>query len=89
MPPTIKGVVILVTNMGAVREAFVSNDVCKPLVLAVESAASAIDVALPVEVTMPVRFAFVVTVAALPDIFVWSPVLVPLKLVAEIAPVKT
>lgn len=33
--------------------------------------------ALPTDVTSPVRFAFVVTVAAFPDILVWSPVFVP------------
>jgi hypothetical protein len=35
-----------------------------------ERAASAIAVAFPTDVTTPVRFAFVVTVAALADIFV-------------------
>ena len=40
----------------------------------------AIAVALPVEVTGPVRFALVVTVAALPVILIWSPVFVPDKL---------
>jgi len=34
-------------------------------------------VAFPTEVTSPVRFALVVTVAALPEILVWSPVLEP------------
>ena len=37
----------------------------------------AIDVALPEEVMTPVRLASVVTVAALPVMFVWSPVLTP------------
>ena len=43
--------------------------VCKPLVLAIDNAPSAIAVALPVLVTTPVKLAFVVTVAAFPPIF--------------------
>ena len=42
------------------------------------SSGSAIVVALPTDVIGPVRFAFVVTVAAFPAMFVWSPVFVPL-----------
>ena len=40
------------------------------MVFAIDSAASAIAVALPSLVITPVRLALVVTVAALPDIFV-------------------
>ena len=43
-----------------------SNSVCKPVVLAIDKAPSAIAVAFPTLVTGPVKFAFVVTVAALP-----------------------
>ena len=43
-----------------------SNAACKPLVLAIDKAPSAIAVAFPTLVTGPVKFAFVVTVAALP-----------------------
>jgi hypothetical protein len=45
---------------------------------------AAIEVALPTDVTSPVMLAFVVTVAALPEIFVWSPVFVPLTAVAPV-----
>lgn len=44
--------------------------VCRPDVLAIERALSAMAVALPTLVTGQVRLAFVVTVAAFPDIFV-------------------
>ena len=47
-----------------------SKAVCSPDVLAIDNAASAIAVALPTDVTGPVRFALVVTVAALPVILV-------------------
>ena len=50
-------------------------------------------VTLPILVTTPERLAFVVTVAALPVILVWSPVLVPElepeKFDAEMVPVVT
>ena len=42
--------------------------VCKPFVLAIDNAPSAIAVAFPVLVTTPVKFALVVTVAAFPVI---------------------
>ena len=67
-PPVVIGLVILA-----------SIAACSPEVFAIESAASAIAVALPTLVTTPVRLAFVVTVAALPEIVVWSPVFVPLE----------
>lgn len=47
----------------------------------------AMAVAFPTDVIGPVRFAFVVTVAAFPDIFVWSPVFVPDRFDPVIAPV--
>ena len=53
-------------NVGDAKGAFASKAVCKPLVLAIDNAPSAIAVALPTLVTTPVKFAFVVTVAALP-----------------------
>ena len=53
-------------NVGLARGAFASKAVCKPLVLAIDNAPSAIAVALPTLVTTPVKFALVVTVAALP-----------------------
>ena len=49
----------------------------RPLTIDSESALAAIDVALPVDVTGPVKFASVVTVAALPVMLPVS-VLVPL-----------
>lgn len=57
---------------------FPSNAVCNPDVLAIESAASAIDVAFPTDVTTPVRLALVVTFPAV------SPEAVPVRLVAVI-----
>lgn len=53
-------------NVGDARGAFASRAVCNPDVFAIESAASAIAVAFPVDVTTPVKLALVVTVAALP-----------------------
>ena len=55
-------------NIGEASGAFKSKAVCKPLVLAIDKAPSAIAVALPTLVTGPVKFALVVTVAALPEI---------------------
>lgn len=52
------------------NNALASNAVCNPDVLAIDKAASAMAVALPVDVTGPVKLAFVVTVAALPGILV-------------------
>jgi len=53
-------------SVGDAKGAFASKAVCKPLVLAIDNAPSAISVALPTLVTTPVKFALVVTVAALP-----------------------
>jgi len=47
-------------NVGEARGALSSRAVCNPEVLAIDSAASAIAVAFPVEVTTPVRLALVV-----------------------------
>jgi len=47
---------------------FPSRAVCRPEVLAIERALSAIAVAFPTDVTTPVRLALVVTVAAFPVI---------------------
>jgi hypothetical protein len=47
----------------------------------------AMEVALPTDVIGPVRLALVVTVAALPEMFVWSPVFVLLRLLPVTAPV--
>ena len=46
-------------NVGDASGAFKSKAVCKPSVLAIAKAASAIDVALPTLVTTPVKFALV------------------------------
>ena len=62
-------------KVGEARAALASSAVCNPVVLAIDSAASAIAVALPVEVTTPVRFAFVVTFPAV------SPEAVPVTFV--------
>ena len=58
------GRVGLPVKVGEARGALASRAVCNPEVLAIDSAASAIAVAFPVEVTTPVRLAFVVTVVA-------------------------
>ena len=71
-----------------------SSAACNPLVLAMLKAASAIAVVLPDEVTTPVRFAFVVTVDALPvkaptnvsEVTEVSPVMVAGKLNTGVAP---
>lgn len=76
------GIVTVPVNVGEARGAFASRAVCSPDVFAIDSAASAIAVALPVDVTTPVRFAFVVTVAAFPQIL--RAVAVPERLVAVI-----
>jgi len=54
------GRVGLPVKVGEARGALASRAVCNPEVLAIDSAASAIAVAFPVEVTTPVRLAFVV-----------------------------
>ena len=83
------GAVGVPVRAGEARGALASRAVCSPEVLAIERAVSAIAVALPTLVTTPVKLAFVVTVAALPEMFVWSPVLVPDKLEAATVPDAT
>jgi hypothetical protein len=58
----------LPVRAGDANGAFASKALCNPLVLAIDKAASAIAVAFPVDVTIPVKLALVVTVAALPVI---------------------
>ena len=65
-----------VTKVG---EVFITNVVPDPV-------CEAILVVFPTLVIGPVKFAFVVTVAALPAILVWSPVLVPLRFEPVIVP---
>ena len=60
------GIITVPVNVGEVIGALASNAICKPLVLAIDNAASAIAVAFPVLVTTPVKFALVTTVVALP-----------------------
>jgi len=74
------GAVGVPVRAGEARGALASSAVCSPEVLAIERAVSAIAVALPTLVTTPVKLAFVVTVAAFPEMFVWSPVFVPERL---------
>ena len=64
-----------VTRVGEANGAFKSNAACNPDVFAIDTAASAIAVTFPVDVTTPVRFAFVVTLDAV------KPVAVPVMLV--------
>jgi len=69
------GIVTVPVNVGEARGALASRAVCNPVVFAIDSAASAIAVALPVEVTTPVKLAFVVTFPAV------SPEAVPVTFV--------
>jgi len=62
-------------RLGEAKGDFKSSAACRPEVLPMDKAASAIAVALPVDVTTPVRLALVVTdpavrLAAVPEAFV-------------------
>ena len=69
-------------SVGSVCEFIVPSEIAAFNCAVVKEPSTA---ALPFDVICPVKLAFVVTVAALPDILVWSPVLLPDMLASESA----